>query len=218
MPNLKPTKKYYFTVEGETEYWYLSWLKDKINKHPAAKFKVSFNSKVEKNPIKRAKSINVLSKTEITHVFDYERNDAVHIAQFIETVDKLKKTMKLGKDITYNSGYCNFAFELWIVLHKMDCNGPLDHRRQYLDPINRAYNEQFENLDQYKHEANFKRVLSKITLAEMNFAIERSKLIMYRNQQNIFTLQQYKGFEYYRENPSLLIWQSIEKIMTACNI
>lgn len=31
MANRKSTKKYYFSVEGETEQWYLKWLQDLIN-------------------------------------------------------------------------------------------------------------------------------------------------------------------------------------------
>ena len=31
MTNRKLTKTYYFIVEGETEQWYLYWLKDRIN-------------------------------------------------------------------------------------------------------------------------------------------------------------------------------------------
>lgn len=31
MANKKQTKKYYFTVEGETEHWYLKWLENLIN-------------------------------------------------------------------------------------------------------------------------------------------------------------------------------------------
>ena len=168
----KTTQKYYFSVEGETEKWYFDWLQEKINKEPAAKHKVSIDSKIQ-NPIKRAKSINVLTKTEIIHVFDYESNDEVHTVQFIKTLDSLKDTSKLGKQIKYYPGYSNFTFELWMVLHKAECNAPLVHRRQYLDPINKAYDENFENLDQYKHEANFKRVLGKISLPEVIAAINR---------------------------------------------
>lgn len=28
MANKKATKKYYFSVEGETEHWYLKWLEE----------------------------------------------------------------------------------------------------------------------------------------------------------------------------------------------
>lgn len=47
----KTTKKYYFTVEGQTEFWYLKWLQDTINKQDNAECKVSFDCKVEKKSI-----------------------------------------------------------------------------------------------------------------------------------------------------------------------
>ena len=213
----KTTQKYYFSVEGETEKWYFDWLQEKINSESAAKNKVSIDSKIQ-NPIKRAKSINVLTKTEIIHVFDYESNDEVHTVQFIKTLDSLKGTSKLGKQIKYYPGYSNFTFELWMVLHKAECNAPLVHRRQYLEPINKAYGEKFENLDQYKHEANFKRVLGKISLPEVIAAINRSKVIMQKNMENGLVLQQYKGYQYYRENPALSVWESIEKILKDCEL
>ncbi len=213
----KTTQKYYFSVEGETEKWYFDWLQEKINSEPAAKHKVSIDSKIQ-NPIKRAKSINVLTKTEIIHVFDYESNDEVHTVQFIKTLDSLKDTSKLGKQIKYYPGYSNFTFELWMVLHKAECNAPLVHRRQYLEPINKAYGEKFENLDQYKHEANFKRVLGKISLPEVIAAINRSKVIVQKNMENGLVLQQYKGYQYYRENPALSVWESIEKILKYCEL
>ena len=54
----KETNKYYFSVEGETEQWYLQWLQKQINNHPDSKLKVQFDIKVEKNPLKYAKKIN----------------------------------------------------------------------------------------------------------------------------------------------------------------
>jgi hypothetical protein len=45
---MKTTHKYYFSVEGETEKWYLNWLQDKINSDPAARYKVSIDSKIQK--------------------------------------------------------------------------------------------------------------------------------------------------------------------------
>jgi len=44
-------------------------------------------------------------------------------------------------------------------------------------------------------------------------AINRAKTIMQRNQDNGYTLHQYKGYKYYKENPSLAIWEAIEKII-----
>ena len=51
------------------------------------------------------------------------------------------KEAKTKKKITYELGYSNFAFELWMVLHKRDCNGPLSYRKQYLGPICQAFGE-----------------------------------------------------------------------------
>lgn len=67
----KTNFKYYFTVEGETEKWYLDWLKQLINNEPSAVHTVTIDSKKEKNPVKRAKSLTVLSETIVTHWFDY---------------------------------------------------------------------------------------------------------------------------------------------------
>ena len=43
----------------------------------------------------------------------------------------------------------NFTFEVWMILHKSQCNN-CAHRRQYVRQINACYNEHFENLKQYK--------------------------------------------------------------------
>lgn len=214
----KENRTYYFSVEGETEKWYLDWLQKMINACPDAKYTVKLDSKIEKDPLARAKKITILSKTEITHVFDRESEDVIHDKQFQTTLDRMKMAQEIGKNIKYSLGYSNFTFELWIILHKTDCNGTLAHRRQYLGPLNRAYGEQFENLDQYKHEDHFKRLLSKLTLEDVRQAIRRSKIIMQRNQNSGCVLQQYKGYKYYRENPSLSLWEQIEKILRECKL
>lgn len=41
----KSTLKYYFSVEGETEQWYLEWLQDQINNAPEAVSKVSLTNR-----------------------------------------------------------------------------------------------------------------------------------------------------------------------------
>ena len=44
----KSTSKYYFSVEGETEQWYLKWLQDVINNTEESAYKVSFDCPVQK--------------------------------------------------------------------------------------------------------------------------------------------------------------------------
>ena len=116
----KRTLKYYFSVEGETEQWYLEWLQDQINNAPKAVNKVSFNKQIQKDPLKRAKSLAITDKVEIWHLSDYESSDEVHVKQFRETMDRMADTKNLRKQITYKFGYSNFTFDLWIILHKMD--------------------------------------------------------------------------------------------------
>lgn len=218
MAKRKSTKKYYFSVEGETEQWYLEWLQDIINQTEVSAFKVSFDCPVQKNPLKRAKSLVVTGKTEVYHFSDYESDEPIHVQQFTETMDNMKKAKELGKQINYKFGYSNLTFDLWIILHKVDCNGSIFHRRSYITPLNRAYEEHFESMDEYKHEGNFKRCLGKLKLSDVVDAVNRAKTIMQRNQDNGYTLHEYKGYKYYKENPSLAIWEAIEKVLKDCEL
>ena len=117
MAKRKPTNKYYFSVEGETEQWYLKWLQDTINNTEKAACKVSIDCPVRKNPLKHAKSLTVTRKIEIYHFFDYESDEPLHVKGFQEALDNMKKAEKIGKQIKYKSGYSNFTFDLWIILH-----------------------------------------------------------------------------------------------------
>ena len=218
MANMKSTKKYYFTVEGETEQWYLQWLQARINENMYATYKVSFDCKVQKNPLKRAKSLVVTGKTEVWHLSDYESNDPIHTKQFTETMDNMKAAKSVGKQISYKFGYTNLTFDLWIILHKSDCNVAIAHRKNYINSLNRAYDEHFEDMKEYKHENNFKRCLGKLSLTNVIDAVNRANQIMARNKENGYVLQQYKGYKYYKENPSMSIHEIIGKILKDCDL
>lgn len=135
MAKRKPTNKYYFSVEGETEQWYLKWLQDTINNTEKAACKVSIDCPVRKNPLKHAKSLTVTRKIGIYHFFDYESDEPLHVKGFQEVLDNMKKAEKIGK--------------------------------QYITPINRAFGEKFQNMDEFKEENNFKRCLKKMDLSNV---------------------------------------------------
>ena len=42
--------------------------------------------------------------------------------------------------------------------------------------------------------------------------------IIFRNEENGYKLQHYKGYNFYKENPSLSIWEIIGKILFECGI
>lgn len=213
----RPNKTYYFSVEGETEQWYLQWLQEIINKFETLTFQVAIKAKVEKNPFKYAKSMPIIQKTEIYHLSDFESNEAIHEKQFIETMDNMKKAMK-DKQINYKFGYSNLTFDLWIVLHRSDCNSSLTHRRNYINQLNSNFSEKFINMDEFKKECNFKRCLQKLQITDVIEAVSRAKAINQRNCDNGYTLHEYKGYKYYKENPSLNIWEAIDKILIDCEI
>lgn len=190
MSKKKATKKYYFSVEGETEQWYLKWLQDTINNTEQAVYRVSIDCPVRKDPVKHAKCLNVTQKVEVYHFFDYESDEQTHVNAFMSAMDNMKKAEKIGKQITYKSGYSNFTFDLWIVLHMADSNASYAHRKQYLVPINRAFGEKFASMEEF----------------------------MRSNQDNGYTLHQYKGYHFYKENPSLESWKAIEKILKDCGL
>lgn len=214
----KETRKYYFSVEGETEKWYLDWLQKTINAIPESKYNVKLDAKIQKDPLARVKGMTLLEQTEITHVFDRESEDSIHTKQFQETLDRMSDAEQLGKDINYKLGYSNFTFELWIILHKADCNGAKTNRKQYLSDLNKAYGEKFEDLNEYKRENDFKRILKKLTIEDVISAVRRAETIMKRNEESGYRLQQYKGYSFYKENPSLSVWEIVDKILKECEI
>jgi hypothetical protein len=130
----------------------------------------------------------------------------------------MKEAQGIGKTIKYSLGYSNFAFDLWMVLHKTDCTGSLSYRHQYLDPINRAYQEHFSDMDEYKKENNFKRLLTKLTLDDVCTAIKRADRIMEMNRENGWLEQNFCGYKYYTVNPSLSIGEVVKSIFTQCKI
>lgn len=47
----KENRTYFFSVEGDTEKWYLDWLQTTINSTPEARFTVKLDSKIQKDPL-----------------------------------------------------------------------------------------------------------------------------------------------------------------------
>lgn len=215
----KKVKKYTFTVEGETERLYFDWLNAQINNCSQSKYKVKIHSKVQQSPLKFAKTVNPLSTPCVTHICDYESNEDEHVKKFEDILFQLNKANNIKNcSFKYKLGYSNFTFELWIVLHKKNCNTVLTSRKQYLTHINQAFDENFASLNQYKKEDNFKKCLSKLSLADVVNAINRAKNIMDEKCQRGCYEQEYMGFHYYKDNPALTIWKNIYEILEECGL
>lgn len=208
------TEKYYFSVEGETEIYYLEWLEAMINASPNKECKVKFQIK-KRNPLSYSKNLNVLYPVEVCHIVDYESNEDVHVRKFQETLSKMKKAktgLKNNKISNYYLGYTNFTFELWIILHKIRCDGSLDYRSQYLEKINQAYGMGFTRLENYKKANNFKRLLNVLRLEDVIDAINRADSIMNHNNEHYTKRSMFK-YIYFTQNPSLSLHSTIKKIL-----
>lgn len=219
MNKRKITKQYTFTVEGNTEKWYFDWLNECLKAETDLKCNVKVISKVYPNPLSYAKRINTTSTAYLAHICDVEGNQESEINRFKGVLDQLNQANRFyPNNFNYNLGYSNFTFELWMILHKQDCNSHLSHRTKYLNKINQAFNEKFQNLTEYKKEVNFKRCLSKLSLEDVKDAIERAKKIMELNKENGVKKEKYSGFEFYLHNPSLTIYEAVETIFKDCGL
>ena len=214
----KQTLTYYFSVGGETEQWYLEWLEAQINANEHANYIVKFITKVQKDPVSFIKKLVVQKKTTIWHLSDIEGSSDEQIQTVHNTLGRLKEAKGLGKSIIYRWGYSNLSFDLWMILHKQNCNAELTDVGKYLSHINRVFDEHFESMKEYKEEANFKRCLGKLTFPEVLTALSKAKSIMQRNKQDGYPITQFKGYRYYIHNPSLDLWQPIEAILSDCGL
>lgn len=218
MANRKMNFRYYFTVEGETEKWYLEWIRDLINADPKATCRIACAPKVQKNPLKWAKAhTNLERSAKVFHVFDFEDEEKVHADSFKTTLSNMKKASSLGRGFKYVNAYSNLTFELWIVLHKGNC--PIcAYRTQYLKPINDLYEEKFESLDEYKHESNFKRILSKLSIDDVIAAVERAEALSQRAEKNNLRKMQHCGYEYYLDNPVTDLWIPVKEMLVSSGL
>lgn len=95
----KQKKMYYFTVEGQTEKWYLEWLRDKINNSEESLYCVVFDISIDTKPLQRAKKLSVTSRTEIWYLFDFEGDTPQYIQRFNNVLNEMSQANKIGKDI-----------------------------------------------------------------------------------------------------------------------
>lgn len=217
MADRKENISYTFTVEGDTEKWYLDWLEKQINACSDAAYSVSISSKKEPNPMSYAKTVNRMTKPKVIHLCDVESNDPDEVKRFQAVLSELNEAKK-EKKIRYALGYSNFTFELWMILHKSAYNRVLTHKKQYLDLLNRAYGMSFSSLKQYKEEKEFAKCLKMLTLKDVCDAVLRADKLMATNERDEKAMTKYEGFSYYTDNPSLTIWEPIRDILKECRL
>lgn len=219
---MKKCKQYVLSVAGYNEKWYFEHLKKLINNSDESKFRVQFDIKIEKSPISRMKSLKrpVFGNEKITvfHIADYESNEEFHQNEFFKMLGELKTINTKKSNYRFDLGYTNFAFELWLILHKKYNFAQMIHRKHYIDPINRAYGTNFIRMKENKHKEPFDKLLTQIDLHDVKVAIENAKTIRPTLLSIGCKIDKHKGFHYFRENPDLTINICVEKILSECMI
>ena len=210
----KQTKKYYFSVEGETEKWYLEWLQKQINDSANLCFNVCFDIKVQKDPVAMVKSSVIFGGEDIFHFFDFESSAPCHLKSRNDTFRRLKEANTI-KGVNYHPAYSNFCFELWLLLHKKCLRSSFTDRKQYLKEINRVFNKNFENLHQFKHRDNFISVLNTLTFEDFLQAIKNSEAIA-RDCEDHGRRNQIYGFYFYENNPATSVGAVFKLILKDC--
>ena len=212
----KRNKKYFLSVEGETEVLYFQHLQKLIKSENSSS--VNPVLQIEKcSPLKFVKKISVIHPCIITAVYDVEDNDNEYRKRFENTLKEMKTSEKLGKSIKYELGYSNIDFELWIILHKKDLFGTVGSKAEYLKKINQVYGTKFEALREYKTERNFSQILSKITLDDVKAAIERAEKITSQRKSEGVPIKTC-GYEWFDKNPALSVHCVIKKILSECGV
>ena len=93
------TLKYTFSVEGETERWYLEWLQNQVNSCSERKRNVSILGRVCQNPMKFAKIVNSKSTPSAVHLCDMESNEKEYEIRFRSVLDELKMA-RVGRKVS----------------------------------------------------------------------------------------------------------------------
>jgi hypothetical protein len=126
-------------VEGQTEQWYFEWLAKEINKLTEHKM-ISINCRVQKDPFKFAKHTDDAANLWCVQDFESLENED----NFRVVIDKMRKAEEClkHKSVKYRFGYSNLAFELWIILHKLDTSNRSD-RHSYIKDLNSIFNTNF---------------------------------------------------------------------------
>lgn len=210
---------YFISCEGKTEYWYFEWLNKQINVDPRTKRKVNFSFK-NVMPSAFAKSNNgTFTKSRIAgssfcRVQDIEDYSDEQIKKFNRLLKSTKEASQLHKKIKFEIGYSNFTFEVWIIAHKAKVK-PITDRALYFQEVNKAFNTNFISNADYKHERNFKTLLSALSLNDIIYhAIpECKRFVSLSYNSNPALKREIYGYKYIQTNPDTTLHNFVEKIL-----
>lgn len=145
-------------------------------------------------PVEMRKGNKKIPYIHVQDVEDYY--DDFQRTKFYGMIDEMRTAEdKFG--ITYELGYSNYTFELWMLLHVADMAYAVQDRHSYLAPVNRWFHRNHTSIDDFKSYDEFQGILDEfVTLDSIMQAINRAEKIIQNNEDDKKTKETYKGFKF----------------------
>lgn len=202
-PERRPINRYLGACEGLQEKLYFAYLKQLIRGIANRSHDVEFDiiNTHGGSPLVVAKRAYGAATGRNTRVaaFDYDGKTA----DFAEALDYCRKNGIV-------TGYSNYCFDLWLLLHKRMHLRTITSLADYEDIIRVAYGLRADA--NIKEQATIAILLASITLDDVRAAITHAKGICVNNSANR-QLQRTPGAMEFYENPDLSIHVFVERVL-----
>lgn len=217
----KESRQFNISVEGvNCETMYFVHLAKLINNSGRNNYNLKVNPKkmtpmeyAKRNayrPVDNKKNGENLPYFHIQDIEDYY--DDFQRKKFFGIIKEMR-TAEKEFGITYELGYSNYTFELWMLLHVADVFHFVQHRRNYLSLINRHFNKNYSVLDDFKQREEFSSILDEfITLDSIKDAISRAERILEINDNLNKVKEEYGKFAFCRDNPDISVHKVVRTI------
>ena len=222
----KELRTFYMSVEGiNCETLYFTHIAKLINESGSNRYNLKVNPKVA-SPMAYAKRMSGktsdkkgsrnLPYIHIQDIEDYYSD--YHRRKFFGIIDEMRKAEK-EFGMTYQLGYSNYTFELWMLLHVADMTHSVQDRHAYLAPVNQWFKKKYKSIDEFKALNEFQSILDEyVTLDSIKQAIRRAEIIVNMNEAEHKKKENYHGFEFYHDNPDISVHEVIKLIFDVCGV
>lgn len=222
----KESRQFNISVEGiNCEKMYFEHLAKLINSSNESKYNLKISPR-KMSPLEYAKrnahrpvEQRGNKKLPYIHIQDIEDfYDDFQRTKFYKVIDE----MRIAEDtfgISYELGYSNYTFELWMLLHVADMSHSVQNRYAYLSSLNKYFNRSFAHIDDFKRADEFQKILDEfVTLDSVKSAVARAEMITEGNEKDKKKQEVYRGFSFYRDNPDITVHEVVKMIFDVCGV
>lgn len=223
----KESRQFNMSVEGiNCETMYFEHLAKLINGSDRGTYNLKVDPKkmspmeyAKRNahkPVDKRKKNQNLPYIHVQDIEDYY--DDFHRTKFFGMINEMRMAEE-EFGITYELGYSNYTFELWMLLHVTDMGHAVSHRKSYLASINKWFHRNYSDIAEFKRKDEFKNILDEfVTLDSIKLAISRAEKIVKDNGESGKVKETYKGFTFYRDNPDISVHEVVQMIFEVCKV